>query len=42
MLKDMDVEGDDAVCLLMEVLGFSGVGVTEEVEKTGSAVTKEV
>lgn len=42
VLNDMDAEGDDAVCSLVAELSISGGSVTEEVEKTGSGVTKEV
>lgn len=42
VLRVLIWDGCGVWCLLMEVLGFSGVGVTEEVEKTGSGVTKEV
>lgn len=42
VLKGMDVEVDDAVCSSVAVTRVSGVGVTEEVEKTGNDVTNAV
>lgn len=42
VVSGRDVGVDDAKCSPVGVLCFSGVGVREDVEKTGSGVTKEV